>query len=146
MSLTTASDSRRGIYSRTAFARGLLRAGSSGTGVQSQAWKASSNENLVGLPLRQPSRALLPQFCCCQKRVPRCSFSILEKRVRLSGFGRSFDLKPIWSGHVLKPPTVGSCHPHWQTMTGAVYPWLLAAGLQASCCSTRRCASPSPTG
>lgn len=113
--------------SRTLLARGLLRAISSGTRVQSQAWRASSNENLVALPLGKAGRALLLQFCCCHNRVPRCSFSILEKHVYLSSFGRNFDLKPIWSGHVLKEPAIGSCHPPWQTMTRSVYPWLLAA-------------------
>ena len=127
MSPTTTSDSRRSIYSGIPFARGLLHAISAGTRVRSQAWKASSNENLIALPLRQPSRALWLQFCCCQNRVPRCLSSTLQKCVHLSGFDRNFDLKPIWSGHVLKQLTVGSCHPHWQTMTRTIYPWLLAA-------------------
>lgn len=31
-----------------------------------------------------------------------------KKRVCLSGFGSNFDLKPIWSGHVLQEAIVGS--------------------------------------
>lgn len=97
--------------------------------MQSQAWKGTfqrepSKETLTVLPTQQPSRA-----SCCNFISVRTEHSEVShpswKHVHVSGFGRNFDLKPIWNGHVLEQVAIRSCPPCWQGMTQAAHPWLL---------------------
>lgn len=67
MTPTATSDSRRSIYSRIPFACGLLRAIFSGIRVQSQAWKASSNKNLIALPLTTAKQGTLAAILLLSK-------------------------------------------------------------------------------
>lgn len=99
---TNTSVSKRDIYGKIPPARGLLPATSSGTRAQRQAWKGTFQPESRCVARTRAKRTLWLEFCCCQNQVPRCSSSILEKCVILSGFGRNFDREPIWSGHVQK--------------------------------------------
>lgn len=76
------------------------------------------------LPTEQPSRA-----SCCNFISIRTDHSEIYhpswKQGHVSGFGRNFDLKPIWNGHVLEQVAIRSCPSCWQRMTQTAHPWLL---------------------